>query len=147
MKKEYEELKAKAIAAANESVEPRSWDGKFTVGIDYPDGSSTYFRTEITNAELIKSTSPAVILAMLSEIAKVERMGQLIRDLRNNLYYAKRGRRKAEHELNALHRANNEVFARWRAKIDQLEREVKALESFKRSVEEALNSGDGSYRP
>jgi hypothetical protein len=29
----------------------------------------------------------------------------------------------------------------------QLEREVEGLRAFKRSVDEALNTGDGSYRP
>lgn len=78
---------------------------------------------------------------------KIERMGTIIRTLRNELYYAKKARRKAEHELEALHRANNTVFARWREKIDDLERKNKSLQSFKNSVDEALNSGDGVYRP
>lgn len=33
------------------------------------------------------------------------------------------------------------------AYVEYLEREVEALRAFKRGVDEALNSGDGSYRP
>ena len=32
-------------------------------------------------------------------------------------------------------------------RIEQLEEEIKGYESFKQSVDEALNSGDGAYRP
>lgn len=32
-------------------------------------------------------------------------------------------------------------------KVAEMERELESLRSFKRGVDEALNSGDGTYRP
>ncbi len=37
--------------------------------------------------------------------------------------------------------------AEWRRLVEGLVREIEALEAFKRSVDEALNTGDGAYRP
>jgi hypothetical protein len=38
-------------------------------------------------------------------------------------------------------------YDRLRAHAQRLQDRVEGLEAFKRSVDEALNSGDGSYRP
>ena len=41
----------------------------------------------------------------------------------------------------------DERLAAAQARVEALRQEVEGLRAFKRSVDEALNSGDGSYRP
>jgi len=40
-----------------------------------------------------------------------------------------------------------QTLSRLRADLEALQAEIEALQKFKASVDEALNSGDGAYRP
>lgn len=44
-------------------------------------------------------------------------------------------------------RGQDSNIARWLDMLNKVERDLKGLEAFKRSVDEALNTGDGAYRP
>ena len=58
--------------------------------------------------------------------------------------------RTAEWELSDVQKCNaewNERYQRMLQTEEELRAEIRGLRAFKSSVDEALNSGDGSYRP
>ena len=103
-------------------------------------------RRQIPSRKSVQEGQPDRIADLLDEAAdEIERlMGQLISGFyEDKMPFFRQGEPK--HELEELVTA--EEVSAYVHKIVELTKRIEGLLSFKRSVDEALNSGDGSYRP